>query len=35
MAARIKPESRLPVNQGCQMVNFQTKNTTLGKFWRA
>jgi hypothetical protein len=21
--------------QGCQMVCFQTKNTNLGKFWRA
>jgi hypothetical protein len=21
--------------QGCQMVYFQTKNPTLGKFWRA
>jgi hypothetical protein len=24
-----------PVNQGCQMVYFQTKNRNLGKFWRA
>jgi hypothetical protein len=23
----------LPRNQGCQMVCFQTKNPTLGKFW--
>jgi hypothetical protein len=23
------------VNQGCQMVSFQTKYTNLGKFWRA
>jgi hypothetical protein len=23
------------LNQGCQMVYFQTKNTNLGKFWRA
>jgi hypothetical protein len=22
-------------NQGCQMVCFQTKNTNLGKIWRA
>jgi hypothetical protein len=22
-------------NQGCEMVYFQTKNTNLGKFWRA
>jgi hypothetical protein len=22
-------------SQGCQMVYFQTKNTNLGKFWRA
>jgi hypothetical protein len=21
--------------QGCQIVSFQTKNTTMGKFWRA
>jgi hypothetical protein len=20
--------------QGCQMANFQTKNTSVGKFWR-
>jgi hypothetical protein len=24
-----------PTCQGCQMVSFQTKNTNLGKFWRA
>jgi hypothetical protein len=24
-----------PFSQGCQMVSFQTKNTNLGKFWRA
>jgi hypothetical protein len=24
-----------PTWQGCQMVCFQTKNPTLGKFWRA
>jgi hypothetical protein len=23
------------IKQGCQMVCFQTKNTNLGKFWRA
>jgi hypothetical protein len=23
------------VDQGCQMVSFQTKNPNLGKFWRA
>jgi hypothetical protein len=23
------------LNQGCQMVYFQTKNPNLGKFWRA
>jgi hypothetical protein len=23
------------INQGCQMVCFQTKNSNLGKFWRA
>jgi hypothetical protein len=22
-------------SQGCQMASFQTKNPTLGKFWRA
>jgi hypothetical protein len=22
------------LNQGCQMVSFQTKNPDLGKFWR-
>jgi hypothetical protein len=28
---------RLPfyLEQGCQMVYFQTKNPNLGKFWRA
>jgi hypothetical protein len=25
----------LAPDQGCQMVYFQTKNTSLGKFWRA
>jgi hypothetical protein len=25
----------LPPQQGCQMVCFQTKNSNLGKFWRA
>jgi hypothetical protein len=25
----------LDARQGCQMVSFQTKNTNLGKFWRA
>jgi hypothetical protein len=24
-----------PAVQGCQMVCFQTKNSNLGKFWRA
>jgi hypothetical protein len=23
------------LEQGCQMVSFQTKNSNLGKFWRA
>jgi hypothetical protein len=23
------------IDQGCQMVYFQTKNPNLGKFWRA
>jgi hypothetical protein len=27
--------SRSIQEQGCQMVYFQTKNTNLGKFWRA
>jgi hypothetical protein len=27
----LKPSAK----QGCQMVYFQTKNTNLGKFWRA
>jgi hypothetical protein len=22
-------------DQGCQMVSFKTKNTTLGEFWRS
>jgi hypothetical protein len=25
----------LPMDQGCQRVSFQTKNSNFGKFWRA
>jgi hypothetical protein len=30
----VRTEDR-SVQQGCQMVSFQTKNPNLGKFWRA
>jgi hypothetical protein len=28
-------DAHLPLEQGCQMVSFQTKAHNLGKFWRA
>jgi hypothetical protein len=36
LAVRVNttPLNRLPPNQGCRMVCFQTKNPNLGKFWR-
>jgi hypothetical protein len=30
----LRPDPR-KVDQGCQMVYFQTKNSNLGRFWRA
>jgi hypothetical protein len=35
LRCEIRDKLHMYVGQGCQMVYFQTKNLSLGKFWRA
>jgi hypothetical protein len=34
-AISVLPNHNAAANQGCQMVDFQTKNATFGTFWKA